>query len=410
MIFTREYKENWNLFNKISFRFVFIYFAQYCLFGFIGAIWKAPTYWIAENVFSITYEFSSKGYGSGDTTFQYVQAFLFVCLAIFGTIIWSLLDRKRKSYNKFNYGFLVFIRVVFVYYLFVYGMAKVFYLQMTPPTYSQLIQPLGEMSPMRLAWVFMGFSKGYSVFAGGVEILAALLLIPRRTQTFGALVSIAVMTQVFIMNMCFDIPVKLFSFHLLLIGIILFLSDFKRYFKLLFKNEAIEKNEIYPKRNKEGSTLIPIVKSILLVILLWLMIPTNLSRSKNVKERSNPYLAGVWNVTSFQKTDSISKETFPDNQRWKNLVVSFKGSMNVLMMDDSYTGYKTEIDTINKNITFENSNYDFTLKYHATENYLQLNGSLGRDTVEIKFLRKTKADFYLTNRGFHWINESPNNR
>ena len=410
MIFTREYKENWNLFNKISFRFLFIYFVLYCLSGFIGATLESPVRWIADNIFSISYEFSSKATGSGDTTYKLIQTFLFFCLAFFGTIIWSLLDRKRKSYNKFNYGFLIFIRIILVYYLLAYGIVKLFHLQMIPPVYSQLVQPLGEMSPMGLAWAFMGFSKGYSMFAGGVEVLAALLLIPRRTQTFGALVSIAVMTQVFIMNMCFDIPVKLFSFHLLLIGVIIFLSDFKRYFKLLFRNEAIEKNEIYPKRNKEGSKLIPIIKVILLVIVSWIMSASNLSRSKSYKERFNTQLSGVWVVTSFKKSDTKTNKIFPDDQRWKNLIVDVKGVMNVQMIDHSLFYYKTEIDTINKSISFDSSKNAFVLKYLASEAYLQLNGSLGQDTVEIQFSRKTKNDFLLTNRGFHWINEYPDNR
>ena len=410
MIFTRTYKDNWSFFNKISFRFLFIYFVSYCLSGFIGATLESPVRWIADNIFSISYEFSSKATGSGDTTYKYIQTFLFFCIALFGTLIWSLLDRKRKSYNKFNYGFLIFIRIILVYYLLAYGIVKLFHLQMIPPTYSQLIQPLGEMSPMGLAWTFMGFSKGYSMFAGGVEVLAALLLIPRRTQTFGALVSIAVMTQVFIMNLCFDIPVKLFSFHLILMGFVIFLSDAERYYKLLFTNKAIEKNEIYPKRNKEGATLIPIIKVILLVIVSWVMSSSNISRSKKYKEIFNTPLSGVWEVTSFKKSDSETDKVFPDNKRWKNLIVDVKGSMNVKMIDNSKYYYKTEIDTINKNITFENSNNGFTLKYHATENYLQLNGSLGQDTIEIQFLRKTKSDFLLTNRGFHWINEFPDNR
>ena len=410
MIFTREYKKNWNLFNKVSFRFLFIYFVLYCLSGFIGAAFESPVRWIADNVFSISYEFSSKATGSGDTTYKYIQIFLFFCIAFFGTIIWSFLDRKRKSYNKFNYGFLIFIRIILVYYLLAYGIVKLFHLQMIPPTYSQLIQPLGEMSPMGLAWTFMGFSKGYSMFAGGAEVLAALLLIPRRTQTFGALVTIAVMTQVFIMNMCFDIPVKLFSFHLLLMGIIIFLSDFKRYFKLLFKNEAIEKNEIYPKRNEEGSKLIPIIKIILLVIVSWIMSSSNLSRSKKYEEAFKTPLSGVWEVASFKKSDSNTNKTFPDNQRWKNLIVDVKGSMNVQMMDNSKYYYQTEIDTINKSISFDSQNNAFVLKYRASEAYLQLNGSLGQDIVEIQFSRKTKDDFLLTNRGFHWINEFPDNR
>ena len=217
-----------------------------------------------------------------------------------------------------NYGFLVFLRIILVVYLLIYGLIKLFHMQMFPPTYSQLVQPLGEMSPMGLAWTFMGFSKGYSMFAGGMEVLAALLLIPRRTQTFGALVTIGVMTQVFIMNLCFDIPVKLFSFHLVLMAIVVFLSDFKRFTAVLLLNKTPDKIVVYPKRNKEASKVIPIIKLLFLALFIWSFSATTLSRKKKFEQKLNPYLAGVWQVTSFKKNDSISTASYLDTERWKN--------------------------------------------------------------------------------------------
>jgi hypothetical protein len=53
------------------------------------------------------------------------------------------------------------------------------------------------------------------VFAGMGETVAAAVLVFRRTAMLGAIVGAAVMTNVFMLNMSFDIPVKQFSFHLL---------------------------------------------------------------------------------------------------------------------------------------------------------------------------------------------------
>lgn len=412
MIFTREYKKNWNLFNKISFRFLIIYFALYGLSGFTGSLWQSLVYWLGENVFSISYEYSSKGYGSGDTTYQYIQTFLFICLSVFTALIWSLADYKRKSYNQANYGFMVYLRIVLVYYLLVYGLIKVFHIQMIPPTYSQLTQTLGEISPMGLAWIFMGFSKGYSMFAGGVEVLAALLLVPRRTQFIGSLITIAVMAQVFIMNLCFDIPVKLFSFHLLLMGIILFLSDFKRYSTFLFSSKSIAKNTIYPTRNSEAKKVIPVLKGILVIGFLAFFSLNFNSRSKRFTEKLNPYLAGVWKVTSFKNTSlTPTISSYHDNVRWKNLIVSSEGSMITQMMNDSLVHYKTQIDSVSKNITFSNSNANFKINYTlGNSKSLQLSGIIANDTLTIKLTRKTKKDFLLTSRGFHWVNEIPLNK
>jgi hypothetical protein len=47
---------------------------------------------------------------------------------------------------------------------------------------------------------------------------ACLLLIVPRTATLGALISLADMIQVDTLNMTYDVPVKLFAFHLILLS------------------------------------------------------------------------------------------------------------------------------------------------------------------------------------------------
>ena len=250
MILTREKKDFWSSFEKMSFRFLFLYFTFYILSIFTGGLWEPIINWIGTSIFNIDYEFSSNGKGSGDTTYAYLLQFLFLCLSILGTIIWSFIDRKRKSYNQLQYGFLVGLRFILIFFMFQYGIIKIFHLQMSELTNTNLIKTLGDKSPMGLAWTFMGFSKTYSVFAGLSEVIAGLLLIPRRTQTYGAIAVIVVMLNVFMMNLCFDIPVKIFSFHLMLMGVVLFFADFKRVFGVLVQNKNIGDYIIYPKLKK----------------------------------------------------------------------------------------------------------------------------------------------------------------
>lgn len=411
MIFTREYKTNWNLFNKISFRFLFIYFTVYNITRYFSSLFEIPVNWLAKNVFSLTNELSiNKNFGGGDTTYQYILVFLYFLTAILGTIIWSSIDYKRKSYNKLNYGFLTFLRVALVYYLLVYGLIKVFHLQMIPPTYDQLNQPLGEFSPMGFAWVFMGYSKGYSMFAGGAEVLAALFLIPRRTQTLGVIITIAVMLQVFVMNLCFDIPVKLFSLHLLLMSIVLFLNDIKRTYTFLFSSKAIKKNNVYPTRNKEGATLIPIVKIILLVGTYFFINSTIVKKSETYVSKLNPVLAGVWNVSSFKIVNAKDEYIYSDYERWKNLIISYENSMTVQLINDSLIYHEVKIDTINHKINFPNPNGNLMFNYTLeNDTVLTLQGHYNSDPIKVILTRKTKNDFPLTSRKFRWINDGRNN-
>ena len=74
---------------------------------------------------------------------------------------------------------------------------------------------------MGLLWTFTGASKPYEIIVGSAELIAGFLLIFPRTASFGACIAIVDMLQVFILNMCYDVPVKQYSFHLMISGIIL---------------------------------------------------------------------------------------------------------------------------------------------------------------------------------------------
>lgn len=105
MIFTREYKKNWSAYEKITFRFLFLYFTLYVLSIFTGGLWEPIINWIGNSIFKINYEFSSNGRGSGDTTYAYLLLFLFFCLSILGSLIWSLIDKKGTHTINFNMVF-----------------------------------------------------------------------------------------------------------------------------------------------------------------------------------------------------------------------------------------------------------------------------------------------------------------
>src|SRR5262249_43062543 len=85
--------------------------------------------------------------------------------------------------------------------------------QFSSVTPDRLVQTYGESSPMGLLWTFMGFSALYCFFGGAAEMLGGLLLTLRRTTLLGALVSAGVLANVVMLNLSFDLPLKLFSPH-----------------------------------------------------------------------------------------------------------------------------------------------------------------------------------------------------
>src|SRR5207248_10061575 len=112
--------------------------------------------------------------------------------------------------------------------------------QFPPPWQWRYLQTYGESSPMGILWTFMGASKSYTIFAGAVEMLGGILLFLPRLATLGALIGIAAMTNVFILNMSYDVPVKLYSFHLLAMGAFLILPEMKRLARFFVLNRPTE--------------------------------------------------------------------------------------------------------------------------------------------------------------------------
>ena len=134
--------------------------------------------------------------GSGDTSFAWAELWLTISLAVIGCIIWSIIDWRRRNYSVLNYWLCLFARYYVATYAFVYGFFKVFALQMGFPSLHQLATPLGDLLPMRLSWLFIGYSTPYQVFSGAAEVLAGLLLLYRRTATLGTFIALGVFINV----------------------------------------------------------------------------------------------------------------------------------------------------------------------------------------------------------------------
>ena len=142
--------------------------------------------------------------------------------ALLWTLVALLVQRRRPDWHA-DQQLHAFVRVLVRFFLcemlLGYGFAKVFPLQFSEPSQFRLAQPLGDMSPMGLLWTFMGYSATYQSFTGAIEVLAGLLFTTRRTTLLGALITLVAMTHIFALNMCFDVPVKLYSFNYLIMAV-----------------------------------------------------------------------------------------------------------------------------------------------------------------------------------------------
>jgi uncharacterized membrane protein YphA (DoxX/SURF4 family) len=297
-----------------------------------------------------------------------------------------------------------------------YGMSKVFKSQFPLPSPGVLLQTYGQSSPMRLLWTFMGYSPSYTFFAGASEVLGGLLLFFRRTTTLGALVVAAVMTNVAMMNFSYDVPVKLYSVHLLLQAMFLAAPDCQRLLRFFILNRstepvALERHQ-FPKR--WTNRLVLVLKVAAVGGLLYLTTSGGLEGYRTWGDGApTPPLYGLWEVANFSRGGTTAPPLASDSTRWRWLGFGRGGYCLVKHMDESSERFLVAQDDSAKILTFTSrtDSSKVALTYsRPTQERLLVRGTLGGQLVEMELNRAASSESPLLGRGFHWINEVPYNR
>ena len=344
-----------------------------------------------------------------------MQVFLIFIFAIVGTVIWTFLDRKRENYIRSLYWHMVAIRYYLGLFMIVYGTAKVFQSQFPFPALEVLSQTYGDSSPMRLVWTFMGYSASYNFFTGGGEILGGVLLFFRKTKTLGALIVIGVMANVAMLNFSYDVPVKLFSTHLILFASFILSFDLKRVIDFFIRNKAVPAANLTPPNDSDGMRTVRIIlKSLFLGGALLIFGIRGYQGTKRYGNRSpKPALYGIYDIETYVINGDTVPAIWKDSSRWKQLMLD-KRFATIKKMDDQVIWYAFEEDTIKNTVTFSTFGNDNELGVFTYEkrdsNYFEFNGNFETNTLKLITKYKSPNDFLLVNRGYHWINEYPYNR
>jgi hypothetical protein len=300
--------------------------------------------------------------------------------------------------------------------MFVYGMSKVIPLQMSFPHLTKLLEPFRAFSPMGVLWSSIGASPAYEIFAGSAETLAGMLLIFPRTAMLGALVCLADMTQVFMLNMTYDVPVKLFSFHLILMALFLLVPEFQRLADFLFRNRSVGPSTQPPLFYTRRASRIALASQILFGLWLLGMNVYNGWIAWHMYGGGRPKspLYGIWDVDQLAIDGRLRSPLLIDYGRWRRAVFDFPETMTFQRMDDSFAGYSTSINTHDNTIALT-KNSDKSWKANFTfqrlaKDQLILDGNMDSHKIHMQLRLLDRDKFMLVNRGFHWIQEYPFNR
>ena len=271
-----------------------------------------------------------------------LAALVFVLGSLVVALAWTALDRARCAYSRLHAWMHLTARFTLAYVLLGYGLGKVLPSQFGPPGFQLLFfsQQTAQLSPQGLLWAFMGASREYTVFAGLVETAGALLLLPHRTATLGALISVAAMTHVVILNVAYDVVVKVLALQMLLIAVCVLAPDLPRLVNLLVLNRQVLPRPIRPlfanPRHARLARIVGILSAVSMVYSQWDIAENGATRKSRAAQVP---LYGMWDVTA-------STESIP----WRRFVVPYEGTGLAISPSESARLFRMRVDASGKTL------------------------------------------------------------
>ncbi|MFJ4964231.1 DoxX family protein [Streptomyces sp. NPDC088729] len=420
----------WSGATRTAFRFGFVYAGLYCLTspqihlalrgGGMGRrqeaadawakLWaiRPVRGWVSARV--LGRELGDR-FDGGDDPYTWAGQLCWLAGAAAATPVWSALDRRRTDYATLDQWFRLAVRFCLAGQMFSYGAAKAVPLQFQLPP-SKLVEPIGDLSPMGMLWAQTGSSKPYQMLLGCAEIAGGLLLIAPRTATLGALLSAVEMTQVLILNLTFDVPVKVHSFHLLLLSLLLAAPDSARLAEALLTDRPVPPSArpgLF--RSRRANRIAAALQTGAGLWLLWAQLRNDWSFWKDHGGgREKPELYGVWEVSGFSVDGEEHPPLTTDTRRWRRLVVDSADAAAIQHMDDSLDPCGAVMDTEARSLTltrWADPTWQATFAFlRPADDQLVLEGEADGHRLRLHLSRRDLDTFPLVGRGFRWVQDT----
>jgi hypothetical protein len=278
-----------------------------------------------------------------------------VALALFSVVLaiaWSLFDRDRPSYPRMFLWVHTTVRFVLASLMFWYGWGKILPAQFgADVSLSRLPLPVAQLTPMDLLWAFMSASRPYAIFAGMTEFAGGLLLLTRRAAMAGALISVAAMANVLMLNLAYDVNVKLPASVMLAMALFLLAPHATRLGRLFLFNRPTSPAPLpalfsNPRTDRIGRAVGAVIA---VLIVYWAHGQAHVFADDNRAASQEP-LYGIWMVEETTKNSVVAPPMLSDETLWRYMIVD--DGMQVVTMSDAVTAYRSKIDSAARTIAF----------------------------------------------------------
>jgi uncharacterized membrane protein YphA (DoxX/SURF4 family) len=413
---------HWGLATRLAFRLVFAYEIIYSfpfplnllpwsdkVFGWHDALFNKVTVWTGAHILHLNSPLAYSFYAGGDSLFGWVENLVKLMLAVAAVVIWSLLDRKRPNYRSLQEWLWLYVRLVLGAAMISYGAIKVIKVQFPDLFLWRLLSPYGDSSPTGLLWSFMGYSRTYNMFTGLVEFVGGALLFVPRLATLGALICAGSMANVFMLNVSYDVSVKLYSLNLLLMGVYLMASDARRLLAFFVLNRPVAPVTHLPLFRRRW--LNNAVLCLQLVLLIYVGVSELYQSHQRYRQSGDgappPPLFGVYNVDEFIVDGQTRPAVLTDDARWRRVTFERYNLMAIFPGDSPVQRYKIKLDPSKQSvelhkITGGSWRAEFTFQQHSPTQVM-LRGEMDGRKIQTTLHRMELKSMPLYENGFHWI-------
>jgi hypothetical protein len=393
---TLESGAKWKQWQKILFRFFFIFLSALTIFAYNPAMevldfsyrrqaaffghLKGLAGWLDNHVFHLAYIPREQAIYFTDTHFGVILTLTILAIAITATVIWTVLDTKRNNYNRLYFWFCNYL----AYYIFLamsaYAIGKIIPVQCSYPEADQLMDRWGAIKNWELLFRFMGTSPLYCMFCGWLELIASLLILFNRTRVIGGILIVLELVNIFLLNIFYNNNVILLSGILLLCSLFIIAGAFPKLYTLFIKLQPVSLGR------RRYSFTTPWKKYVMIALCFlpaWKVYKSADICLQYYKGQSiNRQKQRLYDVTTFvQGSDTIPPLT-TDTTRWKYICFIDYGRdvkrMIKYDMQENKTTYRCRWDTINNTIKFSgytDTSKIYTFKYKAAGEKMQLKGA-----------------------------------
>jgi len=314
-------------------------------------------------------------------------------IALVGSLVWSAKDLHRQDYRRLYYWLRVILRYRLALGLIGYGFIKIYPMQSPLPSLSHLNTHYGDLSSWKIFSLTLGVVPGYESFLGWVEILAALLLLYRKTATIGAFLVLVYTGNVFMANLAYEGGEHVYALYLITIALFLLAHDVIRLYTLFGLEQATAPDTYRPVFKGNQRSIRLALKSTFILLFLFVY---GFAAYRGFREDTYQYpktaglpeASGIYEVAEFRLNNRLIPYSAVDSLRWNDVVFEKWATLSVRS---------------NRPVVLDSSNIE-VIRVQDKDRLYELAGAAGRHYYNYR-VDTQRGILHLENKNRHYAGE-----